>query len=117
MEKNGYIFFLFFPLWLLGNSTGSAEITLQSSFRDFLNGNKFLLLLKITFQEENIKFYASLFSCAIVNLVFLFWSSTAPAAQFLYCCVSKKKSFDLVCNFCSAVELLEPFWRCNILFK
>lgn len=93
MEKNGYIFFLFFPVWLLGNSTGSAEITLQSSFRDFLNGNKFLLLLKITFQEENIKFYASLFSCAIVNLVFLFWSSTAPAAQFLYCCVSKKKKF------------------------
>lgn len=89
----------------------------QSSFRErikFPNGNKFLLLhFRWIEKEENPKLYASLFKCAIVKVVcfFFFWSSTALAAQFLYCLSWTKICFGLVCNFCSAVEILKLFWQ------
>lgn len=66
------------------------------------------------FKEENAKFYASLFSCAIVNLLFLFWSSTAPAAQFLYCCVSNNKVLILCVIFVQLLNLLSLFG--NVIF-
>lgn len=116
MEKNGTIFFLSLPVWSSGSWTRCSFRKKKCKISEWKQILTFIL--QIDFKEEDLKFYASLFSCTIVRFFccFLFLPSTAPAAQFLYC-LSPKKCFGLVCNFCSAVELLEPFWQCNILLK